>query len=296
MLGLYIECLREVGTPPPLDSIPRPGAAPLGDIRSLKNFYGYLSERKFFEEYFDGFVKGEPVAPLLVSGIPGVGKTHLTIASALSYLEITLINAEADSLERPLEKLIATLRAHHYRRFVLFFDDVDPEPVDWSTFRNQVEGYLPYAENVAMVIATNGEFSTRVKSRCTCFEFRPMNPEVCQEFTSDYLGEHRWMSQPYPDLVSTVAADFASMYKRGVLSDLTPISLVRYFETLEGDKEKIKSLVRESLGEIVRVPMADAFYVSNKQMRERLGLPPKAFDPELRPLFGGEELPKQKEQ
>ena len=186
----------------------------------------------------------------------------------------------------------------------LFFDDVDPEPVDWSTFRNQVEGYLPYADNVAMIIATNGEFSTRVKSRCACFEFRSMNPEVCQEFIFDYLEEHRWMSQPYPNLVSTVAADFASMYKRGVLTDLTPRSLIRYFETIEGDKEKIKALVRESLGEIVRVPMDEPFYVSNRQIRdrlenerrERLGLPPQASVPELRPLFGSEEFPKQKEQ
>jgi hypothetical protein len=131
-----------------------------------------------------------------------------------------------------------------------------------------------------------------------------MSSEVCQEFISDYLDEYRWMSQPYPNLVSTVAADFASMYKRGVLSDLTPRSLIRYFETLEGDKEKIKGLIRESLGEIVRVPMEEAFYTSNKQIRdrlenerrERLGLPPKDSVPELRPLFGGGDLPKQKEQ
>ncbi len=280
----------------------RPGA--LGDIRSLKNFYGYVAEQEFFLKHFGGFVQGDSVAPLLLTSLPGMGKTHLTIATALSFPEVTLINAGSESLEGPLEPLIATLGAHHYRRFVLFFDDVDPEPINWSTFRNQVEGYLPYADNVAMVIATNGEFSTRVTSRCACFAFRPMSSEVCQEFISDYLDEYRWMSQPYPNLVSTVAADFASMYKRGVLSDLTPRSLIRYFEMLEGDKEKIKGLIRESLGEIVRVPMEEAFYTSNKQIRdrlenerrERLGLPPKDSQPELRPLFGGQDLPKQKEQ
>ena len=104
--------------------------------------------------------------------------------------------------------------------------------------------------------------------------------------------------------MSTVAADFASMFKRGVLSDLTPRSLIRYFESLEEDKEKIKALVRESLGDIVRVPLDEPFYVSNKHIRvrlenerrERLGLPPIDSAPELRPLFGGGDLPKQKEQ
>lgn len=266
---------------------------PLGEIRSLDTFYGYKKEQAFFAAHFGAFMRGEKGHPLLLSGMPGVGKTHLTIAFALSLNEMTLINAGQESLEAPLEELMDTLGRYHYRRFVLFFDDVDPENVDWSHFRNQVDGYLPYVGNVAIIIATNGEFSARIRSRCKVFEFRPMNPEVCQEFVIDYLEEHRWMSQPYPNLVSTVAADYASMFKRGILNELTPRSLIRYFEMLEGDKEKIRRLIRESLEEIVRVPSEEAFIESNKQVSERihherrglLGLPMAPSGPAYRPPF-----------
>ena len=70
---------------------------------------------------------------LVLMGMPGVGKTHLTIAYALSTAEVALVTADQSHLEEPLEGLIDTLASHHYRRFVLFFDDIDPDEVDWST-------------------------------------------------------------------------------------------------------------------------------------------------------------------
>ena len=267
----------------------------LGDIRSLGDFYGYLREKEFFEAHFAPFLAGEKVPPLLVTGVPGVGKTQLTIAFALSMPEVILVNAGPEHLEAPFERLMTMLDAHPYRRFIVFFDDLDPDSVDWSTFRNQVDGFLPYPRNTAIVLATNSRYPARILSRCKAFALRPMGPEVCKEFVADYLNEHRWMSQPYPNLVSTVASDFASMFKRGVLNDLTPRSLIRYFETLENDKDKIRSLVRESLEEIVRVPPEEAFTESNRiiverietERRERLGLGPAPRpEPVLRPFFG----------
>lgn len=246
----------------------RPG--PLGDIRLLDNFYGYKEEQRFFKDHFQPFVRDERTIPLLLRGMPGVGKTHLTIAHVLSLPDMTLVNADQKYLEESLEELLSLLGRHHYRQFVLFFDDVDPETIDWSTFRNQIDGYSPEVRNVAIVIATNGEFSPQIRSRCRVFEFRPMNPEVCQEFVSDYLEDRRWMSQPYPNLVSTVAADFTAMFRRGILNELTPRSLTRYFEMLEVDKAKIRRLIRESLDEIVRVPSDDAFSESNNQILERM--------------------------
>lgn len=271
---------------------------PLGDIRSLDNFYGYVRERKYFQEHFAPFLEGRRVPPLLLTGIPGVGKTHLTIAFALSMPEVVLINASTEYLESRLEWLVETLAGHPYRKFLVFFDDIEPDRVDWTTFRNQVEGYLPYPSNTAIVIASNGDFSARVKSRCAHFVFRPMSPEVCQEFVAEYLEQHKWMSRPYPNLVSTVAADYASMYKRGVLNELTPRSLIRYFETLETDRERIRLLIRESLEEIVRTPSEEAFYQSNKKIaerleqerRERLGLPPLPPEPEVTTFFGKKKL------
>lgn len=272
----------------------RPG--PVGEIRSLSNFYGYRLEREFLEDYFDEFDGERRMQPLLLAGIPGVGKTHLTIAYSLSMPEVVLVTGDPSYLEEPLEQLIETFSRHHYRRFVLFFDDIDPGAVDWATFRNQVDGYLPFANNVAIVIATNGEFPVSIRSRCKIFEFRPMNPEVCEEFVADYLEEHRWMSQPYPDLVSTIAADFVSTFKRGLCNELTPRSLVRYFERLEGDKERVKRLIRESLEDIVRVPSEDAFFESNQRVirqlqRESRGGDVEPSEPRLHTYFGKKNLP-----
>lgn len=267
----------------------------VADARSLDNFYGYKTEQAILDEHFKGFAEGETVQPLLMSGMPGVGKTHLSIAHALSLPGAILINAEQEFIAAPLERLFDRLGGHPYRRFVLLFDDVEPEHINWSTFRNHIDGYLPHTDNVGVVITTNGEFPAQIRSRCRVFEFRPMSPEVCMEFISDYLEVYKWMSQPYPDLVSTVAADYASMFSRNLLNDLTPRSLVRYLEMLEGDKEKIRKLIRESLGEVVRIPTEDPFLESNRQIKERLarerrgelGLPQEPAEPVVKPFFGG---------
>ena len=260
----------------PLNDELHPGS--VGAIRDFKNFYGYTREREFFADYFSAFVAGREAPPLLLSGMPGIGKTHLTIACTFSNPELTLILADQSYLENSLEWLVDILGQHHYRKFVLFFDDIEPDTVNWTTFRNQVDGFLPYATNVAMVIAANDTFPVPIRSRCRSFEFRAMDPEVCQEFIADYLTETRWMSQPYPNLVSTVAADFVSMYKRRVLSELTPRSLVKYLEMLEADKDRIKKLIRESLEDIIRVPAEEAFIESNRNiinhLRASRGEPP----------------------
>lgn len=250
----------------------------IGEIRSLENFYGYRQERTFFGTYFADFVAGKEPLPLLLSGMPGIGKTHLTIAHSLSLPEVTLVLADASYLEDSLEWLIDLLGQHHYRKFVLFFDDVEPSKVNWTTFRNQVDGFLPYAKNVCMVIAANANFPVSIRSRARGFDFRAMDPEVCQEFIADYIAERQWMSQAYPDLVSTVASDFVAMYRTRVLSELTPRSLVQYLGILEANKEKIKGLIRESLEDIVRVPAEEAFIESNRsilnQLRKSRGEPP----------------------
>lgn len=242
----------------------------IGAIRDFERFYGYTREREFFTGYFSEFVAGRETQPLLLSGMPGIGKTHLTMACTFSIPELTLILADQSYLENALEWLVDVIEQHRYRRFVLFFDDIEPDAVNWTTFRNQVDGFLPYAGNVAMVIAANAEFPAPIRSRCRTFEFRAMDPEVCQEFIADYLEEHRWMSQPYPNLVSTIASDFVSMYKRRVLSELTPRSLVKYLENLQADKDRIKKLIRESLEDIIRVPSEEAFIESNRNIINQL--------------------------
>jgi len=238
----------------------------LGEIRTHEDFYGYKIEKRFFETHMTAFAEGKKVQPLLVSGLPGLGKTHMTIASTLSFPDFTLVNAGLEEIERHIEAIMAALGRYHYRKFVLFFDDLDPRKVDWGSFRHQVDGYLPRPRNVLMVIASNTAFPARVLSRCHAMTFRPMACTICREMITDYLRKHRWMSQPYPNLVSTVSADYVNQYTNGPLNELTPRSMVRYFETLEPNRDKIRRLIRDSLEDMTHAPTEDPFVESNNRI------------------------------
>ncbi len=246
----------------------------VGDIRKLQDFYGYKAERRFFADHFSAFATGGKVDPLLLQGLPGVGKTHLTIAYALSRPEIILIHAEQEQLQDDLESIIDYLRRFHYRRFVLFFDDVDPERVEWSMFRHQVDGYLPYATNVAIVIASNYDFPARIRSRCLAHDFRPMDPDVCEEFVADYLFKHKGIrcedETLLSGLVSTIACDFVHEYRNGPLNELSPRSIARYFDMLDARPQRMKGLISKAGMGIIQLPDEDTFIESARRIQEML--------------------------
>jgi len=248
--------------------------APVGAIRAVNDFYGYKRERRFFADHFDAFAAGEATRPLLLSGLPGVGKTHLTIAHVLAANDLVLINADQGQLSQDLEWLIATLGHYRYRRFVLFFDDIDVDRVDWTMFRNQVDGFLPYSDNVAVVIASNFEFPARVRSRCKSYGFRPMDPNVCQEIVADYLERRkgiRWADDRLKTaLVATIAIDYVHMFRSGRLTELTPRSLVRYFEYLDGAPARLRRLIKNSTLALIQFPTEEVFFESNELLRNQM--------------------------
>ncbi len=246
--------------------------SPLGGIRPVEDFYGYKKERRFLKDQMNTFAESgnRPVRPVLIWGLPGAGKTHMTIAHALSFDDFVLMNADKRQLEEELDRLLSKLSRYHYRRFVLFFDDVDPERVNWSLFRHQVDGHLPVPGNVLMVLASNFEFPARIRGRCNVIEFRPMEVATCMGMVRDYLAKHRWMSQAYQSLVATVTADYVNEYVNGPLNELTPRSLVRYLESLENKPRKIRVLIRDSLEEMTQLPAEEPFYDSNKHIREMM--------------------------
>lgn len=246
----------------------------ISDIRRLRHFYGYKTERAFFNRHFQAFAEGKKVQPLLLSGLPGLGKTHLTIAFAEAFPGLVLVMAEERALQEQLEWIVGLLGEHNYRRFVLFFDDIDPENVDWSVFRRQVDGYLPYPDNVAMVISSNFEFADRIRSRSAVYEFRPMSPEVCNEIILDYLNKHRGIrpqeNKLAVSLTQVIAADYINQLRLGRISELTPRSLVRYFRQLDEDVGKMRSLMRAATMPIHPVPDEEWFRDHNSRLRERI--------------------------
>jgi len=242
--------------------------ASFGDIRPVDQFYGYIGQKKFFHAYFSEFAAGQSKPPLLLSGLPGLGKTHLTIAYALAQPQLTLVAADHAHLESHLEDLVAMLGRHFHRRFVLFFDDVDTEGTDWSAFRAQVSGYLPFPSNIAIVVASNYDFPANVRSRCMGYDFHSMDPAVCREMIGDYLRKRMGLEHPSANLISVIAADFTNEYVNGPLLELSPRSLIRYLEMLEASDERRQKLYEESLLELVRQPIDEVFTESNQQVLE----------------------------
>lgn len=244
----------------------------LGEIRALQDFYGYHAERRLFVKYLQSFIDGQTVQPLLLSGLPGLGKTHLTIAFARSYPELTLIVAGESDLQERFEWLINELGRYTYRRLVLFFDDVDVDEIDWSTFRHLVDGYLPYASNVAVIIASNFTFPDRVQSRCRTYEFRPMSPEVCVELVLDHLDKHMGINpqdnQLATALAETIAGHYVNELRLGRITELTPRSLVRFFRELDHNPKRVRALLTEAGSPMHIVPDETYFRAHNERLQE----------------------------
>jgi hypothetical protein len=239
-------------------------------IRPIEQLYGYADVKSFFSSYFEAFAAGQTVPPLLLSGLPGLGKTHFTMAYTLAHPQLTLVAAEEKVLVSGLEDLVQTLGAYRDRRFVLFFDDVNAQTLDWTSFRHQVGGMLALPSNLAIVVASNFGFPGAIRSRCTNFEFRPMDAPAARSMICGYLQQHLAMAEPRPALLDVMTADFVEQYVNGPLEDLTARSLIGYFEALAGDEARRQRLMDESLAEMVREPDEDAFVRSNQRVMEQM--------------------------
>ena len=243
----------------------------LGPVRTADELYGYDAEKRFFERYFARLHEGKRQIPLLLTGLPGLGKTQFTLSYSLRFADLVLVLADPPLLAEPLDGLLATFGRYAYRRFVLFFDDVEPGGIDWSAFRSHADGYLLQPANTAIVAASNYPFPASVVSRSTALAFREMDVELCGEMVADYIGRRgRGSSGLAKNLVSLMVLDYVNEYINGPLNELTPRSLVRYLEMLEGDVERRKVLCAEALSPSVRKPSdgtRSAFHESNERIR-----------------------------
>jgi hypothetical protein len=245
--------------------------ANLSSIRPVSQFYGYPHARRRFREYFEMFSSGKSNLPLLISSLPGLGKTHFTISHALSYDNLTLILPEPECLEKKLEELIRKLSLRKNRRFVLFFDDVNTGTVDWYYFRMNIGGSFSLPENITIVIASNHKFPANISSRGCGFEF-PMFDEInCQEMIHDYLAS-LGMKKPPPELVAVIAADYVEEFGQKMFEELSPRTLARYLDRYNNDAAKRKKMLDVSHEEVVTRPDSQVFYEVNiKLLRDLYG-------------------------
>jgi hypothetical protein len=234
----------------------------LSEIRPVNSFFGYHEAKIRFREYFNDFASGSPTLPLLISSLPGLGKTHFTIAHTLAHENLTLILPEPAYLEKPLEAIIRRLAIRRNRMFVIFFDDINTSGVDWYYFRTNVGGSFVLPPNITIVIASNYRFPANILSRGRSFEF-PMFDEIrCREMIYDFLSDMR-MKKPASELVDVIAADYVEEFGQRRFEELSPRTLARYLEKYENDLDKRKRMLDISKEEVVSRPDAAVFFDLN---------------------------------
>lgn len=239
----------------------------LNELRPAEQFFGYTAIRRSFKEHFARFAAGYPSEPLLISSLPGLGKTQMTMAFTLAQPNLTLILAGPDTLAHDLETLLEALRWQTQHRFVVFFDDIDPRTLDWYLFRTNVGGSLALPENVMVVLAANYDFPASILSRGRGVSFPIFDEIRCEEMVEDFL-HYKGIQRPSPELVSVIAADYTEDFGQKKFPELSPRTLMRYLGWYETDPKKRKRLLDQSKLEMILRPDAQLFYEFNlKQLK-----------------------------
>ncbi len=243
----------------------------LVSIRPVADFFGYKEIRDLFYKYFSDFsLKGENF-PLLISSLPGLGKTHFTISYTLFFEDLTLILPEPGDLERPLETIISQLARRKNRKFVIFFDDVDTRKIDWYNFRTLVGGSFVLPDNLSIVIASNYEFPANISSRGRGLTFPIFDEIACMEMVGDFL-KHMGMHNPPESLIAVIAADYVEAFGQHTFEELSPRTLVRYLEQYNKNSEKRSKMLTMSREQMIAQPDSQVFYEANLSVTERLNM------------------------
>ena len=241
----------------------------LPSIRKKEEFYGYHEAKKVIEDHLGAFAEGKHNLPLLISGLPGLGKTQMTISHILSHKDFILVLPSPEELEEDLEEMITFLARYRERKFVIFFDDVDVRNIDWYFFRTFVGGSSSLPENLLIIVASNYSFPPNVASRGRTFAF-PLFDEIrCQEMIGD-LFLSRGMEKISPDLLSVIASDYVEAYGQKEFEELSPRTLARYLEGFLKDQAKRKKLLEFSKGEIITRPDPGLFHEQNVRLMRAL--------------------------
>lgn len=258
----------------------------LKGIRAVNEFYGYHAARETFLEHFRDFSEGKGNLPLLISSLPGLGKTQMTISHSLFFRNIVLILPEAGDIAEGLEELIRKLAAHPDRKFMVFFDDIDNLHTNWYYFRANIGGTFQLPPNISITISSNQEFPANISSRGRGFVFPIFDEIRCQEMVEDFLLS-KGMRNPPPELVSVIASDYVEEFGQKKFEELSPRTLVRYLNVYRNDERKRKRMLELSRGEIITRPDAQVFYEENvKLLRSIYG--EKVSEEMKRRLSGGE--------
>ncbi|MDD5696986.1 MAG: DUF815 domain-containing protein [Victivallaceae bacterium] len=243
--------------------------AELTSIRPVEEFFGYGRVRQTFEAHFRDFSRLKSNLPLLVCSLPGLGKTHFTIAYTLKYANLTLILPEPEDLEKPLQPLVEKLAGRKDRRFIIFFDDVDPAKINWYYFRANVGGSFSLPDNVSIVIASNFEFPANILSRGRAVRFPVFDEIRCLEMIEEFL-KSRGLKHRNPNLELVIAADYIEDFGQRKFEELSPRTLIRYLQIYQEDMKKRKRMLDMTRAEVFAKPDPQVFYEFNAKLMRSL--------------------------
>ena len=234
----------------------------LEGVRTPGEFCGYQGVRGKFQEHLGDFAAGKTNVPLLISSLPGLGKTQFSIAYTLERDALTLILAEPEALSGELRTLIALLRKRRHRRFVVFFDDIEPEKIDWYGFRTNVGGSAMLPENILFILATNGQFPVNIVSRGREVAFPVFDEVRCMEMVEDFLLSFG-LRNVNENLTAVIASSYIEDFGQKKFTELSPRTLMRYLEHYRSDSALRKRILALSQQEMIVRPDAQVFYEFN---------------------------------
>ena len=237
----------------------------LKQIRRIDEFYGYHEARRLMMEHYGDFAAGKDNLPLLISSLPGLGKTQMTISHVLHFENLILILPGPGDMAEGLEHLIGSLEQYPDQRFVLFFDDIDTVSVNWYSFRMRVGGAFSLPGNISVTVASNLDFPPNISSRGRGFTYPVFDEIRCMEMVGDYLTG-KGMRNPSSNLVSVIAADYVEQFGQRKFEELSPRTLIRYLDRLDGDEKSRSMMLKISQSAMIPRPDSQIFYAENLKL------------------------------
>ena len=240
-------------------------------VKPIKKFFGFEGVRHIFTDHFRDFANSKSNVPLLIYSLPGYGKTSMTLSHALEVKNSVVILPDPEDLGGKWIELVPLLARRKDHKFVIFFDDIDPSEVDWYSFRTHVGGAFSMPDNVMPVMSSNYEFPAGILSRGRKLSFPVFDELRCTEMIEDFLRDFG-LKKPLPQLISLIGADYTEEFGQKKFTELSPRTLMRYLQIYMQDKNKRRTMVEMSMGEMVTRPDAELFYEFNiNLMRDLYG-------------------------
>ena len=240
-------------------------------VKPVKKFFGFAGVRHIFSDHFRDFATSRSNVPLLIYSLPGYGKTSMTLSHALNIQDSVVILPDPEDLNGRWINLVSKIAGRKDHKFIIFFDDIDPSQADWYSFRTHVGGVFSMPDNVMPVLSSNYEFPAGILSRGRKVSYPVFDEVRCTEMIEDFLLDFG-LKRPLPQLISLIGADYTEEFGQKKFTELSPRTLMRYLQIYMQDKNKRRTMVEMSMGEMVTRPDAKLFYEFNiNLMRDLYG-------------------------